>query len=176
MPVIFGESVSSVDAIVRLLKKHGDSVRGTYRARYRFDRQASDPYAVPSLERPASLKDNPPAAVYPWEQIFVAAAVCAGSDYPMLAAHEGIPLERVEFVVEGLFDPRGEFDGLDGLEAPVDARYCFLALHLRAALISSAPRAALETIHARVLSNNMVLGALRGIPRTSELVVMSAGA
>lgn len=176
MPIIFGEPASSVDAIVRLLKRHGGDVRGTYRACYRFDRHSSDPYAAPSLERPASLKDNPPTVVYPWEQIFVAAAACAGSDYPMLAAHEGIPLERVELVLEGVFDPRGEFDGLDGLEAPADARHCFLALHLRAALISSAPRAALEKIHARVLSNNMVLGALRGVPRTSELAVMSAGA
>jgi hypothetical protein len=46
--------------------------------------------------------------VYPWEQIFVAAANCAGSDYPMLAAHLGIPLDRVEFLIEGVFDPRGE--------------------------------------------------------------------
>jgi hypothetical protein len=52
----------------------------------------------------------------------MAAASCAGSDYPMLAQHLGVPLERVEFVVEGVFDPRGEFDGLGGYRAPRVAR------------------------------------------------------
>jgi hypothetical protein len=108
---------------------------------------------------------------FPWEQIFTAAATCAGSDYPMLAQHLGIPLERVELVVEGVFDPRGEFDGLGGWDAPADAGPCFLSLHLRATLTSDAPREVLERLHARVVSRNMVLGALRGIPRTSELVV-----
>ncbi|WP_316158608.1 OsmC family protein [Bradyrhizobium sp. SZCCHNRI3016] len=160
--------------IVSVMKKHGDAVRGTYRARYRFDPQSSDPYTTPLLERPASLKDNAPSVVYPWEQIFAAAAVCAGSDYPMLAAHAGIDLRSVEFVAEGVFDPRGEFDGLEGLEAPVEARHCYLSLHLRATLSSSAPRAELEKIHERAISHNMVLGALRGIPMTSELVVRQA--
>ena len=174
MPIVFGEPANSVDEIVSLLRRHGDGVRGTYRARYRFDRHVSDPYNAPSLERPASLRDNPPAVVYPWEQIFVAAAACAGSDYPMLAAHAGVPLERVEFTVEGEFDPRGEFDGLNGFTAPPESRHCFLALRLRAVLVSSAPRAALEEIHTRVVSRNMVLGALRGIPQSEELVTAAA--
>ena len=175
MPVIFGEPAGTVDAIVRLLRRDGDAVRGTYRARYRFDANSTDPYASPALERPESLRDNPPAVVFPWEQVFVAAAACAGSDYPMLAAHGGVTLRRAELLVEGLFDPRGEFEGLDGLEAPADARHCFLALHLRATLASPAPRPVLERLHARVVSRNMVLGALRGIPRTDELVLAPPG-
>jgi uncharacterized OsmC-like protein len=171
MPIVFGEAVNTVKDIVSVLKRHGDAVRGTYRARYRFDPQSTNPYTTPILERPASLADNPPTVVYPWEQVFAAAAACAGSDYPMLAAHAGIDLRSVEFAVEGVFDPRGEFDGLDGFEAPVDARHCYLSLHLCATLDSSAPRAALERIHERAISHNMVLGALRGIPMTSELVV-----
>jgi hypothetical protein len=167
MPIVFGEPVSTVKDIVSVLKKHGDAVRGTYRARYRFDPQSS-------LERPASLKDNSPTAVFPWEQIFAAAAVCAGSDYPMLAAHAGVDLRSVDFVAEGVFDPRGEFDGLDGLKAPTDARHCYVSLHLSATVCSSAPRADLEKIHERAISHNMVLGALRGIPMTSELVVRQA--
>lgn len=174
MPIVCGETVSSVKDIVSVMKKHGDALRGTYRARYRFDPQSSDPYPIPLLERPASLKDNAPTVVYPWEQIFAAAAVCAGSDYPILAAHEGIDLRSVEFVAEGVFDPRGEFDGLDGLVAPVDARHCYLSLHLCATLGSSAPRAVLEKLHERAISHNMVLGALRGIPMTSTLVVQQA--
>jgi hypothetical protein len=141
MPIVFGEPASSVNEILPVLRKHGDEMRGVYRSRYRFDLNSSDPYATPSLERPASLRDNPSTVVYPWEQVFVAAAACAGSDYPMLAAHAGIPLERVEFIVEGVFDPRGEFDGLSDFEAPADARQCFLALHFSARLVSHAPRA-----------------------------------
>ncbi|WP_054311996.1 OsmC family protein [Mesorhizobium sp. 1M-11] len=171
MPVVFGEAVSTAHDIVSVLKKHGDAVRGTYRARYRFDPQSDNPYAGASLERPRSLEGNPADVVFPWEQIFTAAAVCAGSDYPMLAAHEGVDLHSVEFVVEGVFDPRGEFDGLDGLEAPADARHCYLSLHLAATVESSAPRADLERIHKRALSHNMVLGALRGIPTTSALTI-----
>lgn len=169
MPVVFGESVSTVQEIVSVLKKHGDAVRGTYRARYRYDPESGDPYTPSHLERPPSLKDNAPGVAYPWEQIITAAAVCAGSDYPMLAAHAGIPLSSVEFVVEVVFDPRGEFDGLDGLDVPEDARHCFLALHLEATLVSPAPRHALEAIHDRVISHNMVLGALRGMPKTTTL-------
>ncbi len=105
-----------------------------------------------------------------WEQAFLAAATCAGSDYPMLAAHFGIPLDRVDFVVEGVFDPRGEFDGLGGFDAPPEARHCYRTLHFRGTLVSSAPREELRRIHERVLSHNMVLGALRGIPQTSELI------
>lgn len=172
MPVVFGQMITSVDDIVAAVSRHGDRVRGTYRAHYRYDQTVSDPYTAPRLERPESLRDNPPNVIYPWEQIFLAAAACAGSDYPMLASHFGIPLERVEFVVEGVFDPRGEFDGLAGFQAPADARHCYETLHFRARLTSSATREELEQIHERVLSNNMVLGALRGIPQTNELVTV----
>jgi hypothetical protein len=89
----------------------------------------------------------------------------------MLAAHFAIPLESVEFIVEGLFDPRGEFDGLAGYRAPSEARHCFRSLELRARIVSTARREDLEALHARVLDYNMVLGALRGIPQTNELVV-----
>jgi OsmC-like protein len=174
MPVVFGEMVSSVEEIVELFGRYGDRVSGTYRAHYRFDQTTRDPYTAPRLERPESLRENPPNAAYPWEQIFLAAAACAGSDYPMLAAHFGVPLERVDFVVEGVFDPRGEFDGLGGFEAPPEARHCYRSLHVRATVVSSAPPAELERIHERVLSHNMVLGGLRGIPQTNELVVLQA--
>ena len=173
MPVVFGEMVSSVEEIVAACDRHGDRLRGTYRALYRFDATTTDPYRAPRLERPESLEANPPDVIYPWEQIFLAAAACAGSDYPMLAAHFGIPLERVEFVVEGDFDPRGEFDGLGGFDAPPEARHCYRTLHFRATLVSPAPREELEKIHARVLSHNMVLGGLRGVPRTSELITLA---
>jgi uncharacterized OsmC-like protein len=172
MPVVFGEPVNTVDEIAGVVRKHGDRLRSVYRVRYICDRRSRGPYSGTRLERPESLADDS-AQVYPWEQVFVAAAACAGSDYPMLAAHFGIPLERVDLVVEGVFDPRGEFDGLAGLTAPADARPCYLALHLRATLVSSAPQEILERIHARVLSHNMVLGALRGIPTTSELTIES---
>ena len=171
MPVVFGEMVTSVDAIVDVFRRHGDRVRGTYRAHYRFDSTTRDPYSGVRVERPASLVDNPPGALYPWEQVFASAAACAGSDYPMLAAHFEIPLDAVDFVVEGDFDPRGEFGGLGGYDAPVSARHCFESLHLRATLTSTAPRERLEMLHERAVSYNMVLGALRGIPQTSELVV-----
>jgi hypothetical protein len=174
MPIVFGVSANSVEEIVAAFARHGDRVRGTYRAHYRFDESTPNPYTAPLLERPESLRDNPPDVVYPWEQIVVAAATCAGSDYSMLASYHGIPLERVDFTVEAEFDPRDEFDGLGGFHAPADARHCFLALHLRATLVSAAPRAALERIHARVLSHNMVLGALRGIPSTHELTIAPA--
>jgi hypothetical protein len=174
MPIVFGVSANSVDEIVAAFARHGDRVRGTYRAHYRFDEHAANPYSPPRLERPESLKDNPPDVLYPWEQIVVAAATCAGSDYPMLAAHHGLRLARVDFTVDALFDPRDEFDGLGGFHAPADARHCFLALHLHATLVSSAPRAALERVHEHVVSRNMVLGALRGIPSTHELVIAPA--
>jgi uncharacterized OsmC-like protein len=165
--------VSSVEAIVAACERHGDRLRGTYRAHYRFDATTLDPYTAPRLERPEALAGNPPDAIYPWEQIFLAAAACAGSDYPMLASHFGVPLERVDFVVEGVFDPRGEFDGLGGLEAPPEARHCYHTLHFRATTVSSASRDDLERIHERVLSHNMVLGALRGVPQTNELVTLT---
>lgn len=171
MPVVFGEAVSSVEDIVRALRTHGDRVRGIYRARYVFDERSRDPYAGTTLERPESLRGNPADITYPWEQIFLAAAACAGSDYPMLAAHYGVSIERVELVIDGVFDPRGEFDGLAGFAAPPDAKSSFLTLHVSATLVSHASRATLEQIHSRVLSNNMVLGALRGIPTTSDLVI-----
>jgi hypothetical protein len=171
MPNLFGTDVTSVEEIVGALRKHGDAVRGTYRARYVYDSRTQDAYAGATLERPAALAGNPAGVVYPWEQVFLAAATCAGSDYPMLARHLGVPLEKVEFVVEGVFDPRGEFDGLAGYHGPADAKPCYLALHLRATLHTRAPRAQLEPIHTRVIERNMVLGALRGIPRTHELHV-----
>jgi hypothetical protein len=171
MPVVFGESVWSVEDIVAAFRTHGDRVRGTYRAHYRYDPSMQNPYSAPRLERPDALRDNPPDVIYPWEQIFLAAAACAGSDYPMLAAHFGIPLDRVDFVVEGVFDPRDEFSGLDGFVAPNDARHCYRSLHLSARVVSDAPLETLERIHARVIAHNMVLGALRGIPQTSELTV-----
>ena len=176
MPVVFGEMVSSVEEIVAACDRYGDRLRGTYRAHYRFEAGTVNPYTAPRLERPEALAGNPPDTIYPWEQIFLAAAACAGSDYPMLAAHFGISLERVDFVVEGVFDPRGEFDGLGGLDAPPEARHCFRSLHVRATLVSSAPRADLERIHERVLSHNMVLGALRGVPQTSALVTLPSRA
>jgi len=171
MPNVFGRDVSSVEDIVDIFRRHGDALCDTYRARYRFDRDLVNPYAGATLERPPALRGNPADAIYPWEQIFVAAANCAGSDYPMLASHMGVPLERLEFVIEGVFDPRGEFDGLGGYQAPPESGPCYLSLHLRATLVSAAPRSVLEGIHARVVERNMVLGALRGIPRTDELIV-----
>jgi uncharacterized OsmC-like protein len=112
---------------------------------------------------------NPAGKIYPWEQMFVSAASCAGSDYPMIAQHFGVPIERVEFVVEGVFDPRGEFTGLAGFEAPRDALRGYLSLHLATTITSDASADDLQLIHRRVVDHNMVLGALRGIPRTDEL-------
>src|SRR5512143_2867911 len=143
MPVVYGESVWSVEEIVDAFRRHGDRVRGTYRAHYRFDPGMRNPYSAPRLERPDSLRDNPPDVIYPWEQI-------------LLAAHFGVALDRVDFVVEGVFDPRDEFDGLAGYSAPNDARHCYRTLHLSATVVSPAPRSVLERIHARVISDNMV--------------------
>jgi len=171
MPNVFGEQLSSVAEIVGAFRKHGDAVRDVYRARYVFDDHSVNPSSAARLERPSMMAGNPPNETYPWEQIFLAAAACAGSDYPMLARHLGVPISRVELVIEGVFDPRGEFDGLDGYHSPPDARPCFLSLHLRTTLTSAAPRASLERMHERVVERNMVLGALRGIPRTDELII-----
>lgn len=178
MPNVFGRDVTRVDDIVAAFRRHGDAVRGTYRARYVFDDHASDPYSGAALERPPALAGNPPGVVYPWEQVILSAAQCAGSDYPMLAEHFGVPIRRTEFVVECEFDPRGEFDGLAGFVAPASAAGCYLALHVAARLTSDADTARLEEIHRRVLRHNMVLGALRGIPRTDglELVRIPAAA
>ena len=175
MPLVFGEMVQSVEEIVDAFQRHGERVRGVYRALYRFDAHMRDPYAGVRLERPESLAAVPADVVYPWEQIFMSAAACAGSDYPLLAAHFGIPLAGVDFLVEGDFDPRGQFDGLAGYHAPPEARHCFRSLHLRATIASDAGPEALERIHTHVLSHNMVLGALRGVPRTDELVVVPPG-
>jgi hypothetical protein len=174
MPVVFGEMVASVEAVVNAFRRHGDRVRGTYRAHYRFDASTRDPYSGVRLERPESLAENPAEVIYPWEQMFVSAAACVGSDYPMLAAHFGIPLERVDLTVEGMFDPRGEFDGLAGYGAPSDARHCFQSLTLHTTLVSPAPRERLEMLHERALAYNMVLGALRGIPRSDTLTIQPA--
>lgn len=173
MPNVFGQPANTVDEITDAFRRHGDAIRGTYRALYVFDDGTQDPYAGARLERPASLVGNPPAVVYPWEQVFLAAATCAGSDYPMLARHFGVALDRAEFVVEGVFDPRDEFDGLAGFRGPGDAAGCYLALHLQATLTSEAPHDALLRIHRRVIERNMVLGALRGIPRTDALQIRS---
>jgi hypothetical protein len=107
--------------------------------------------------------------LFPWEQVYVAAASCAGSDYAAIASHLGVPLTRIEFLVEGVFDPRGEFGGFGELETPADAAHCYLGLHFRATLASPAPEEELRRIHRRVIERNMVLGALRGIPRSDEL-------
>jgi hypothetical protein len=76
--------------------------------------------------------------------------------------------------VEGVFDPRGAYDGLAGFVAPPEAAKCYASLHLRAVVTSRSPREVLEKIHARVVDHNMVLGALRGIPTTHELVIADA--
>ena len=174
MLVVFGQMVSSVQDSLDVFERYGDRVRGTYRAHYRFDASQRDPYTAPRLERPECLEASPADAVYPWEQIYLAAAACAGSDYPMFASHFKIPIDSVDLVVEGVFDPRGEFDGASGFHALADARPCYLSLHLRATIASSAPRDEIERLHQRVMDQNMVLGALRGIPRTTELVVQAA--
>ena len=173
MPNVFGQDVNSVEEIADAFRRHGDAVRMSYRARYRWDPSSTDPYAGTRLERPAVMIGNPAGVVYPWEQIFVSAASCAGSDYPMLAAHFGVPLVRVELVVEGEFDPRSEFAGLAGL-AP-DAGPAYRSLHLRATLTAAAPEHELQRIHRRVVDHNMVLGALRGSPRTDELRIERPG-
>ena len=168
---VFGEAASTVREIVSVLDKHRDAVRGTYRARYVYDAASGTACSAPRLERPAGHPDNPATVIDPFEQIFCALAVCAGSDYPMLAKDAGIDLRFVDFTAEGLFDLRGKFMGLEGLEAPADARRCFVSLHLRAELRSSAPRSELEKLHRRVISYNMVLGTLRNVHVTDELVV-----
>src|SRR5262249_1967797 len=122
MPIVFGEMAATVSEFIDVFQRHGHGVRGTYRAYYRFDPRTDTPYAPPRLERPDCLEGNPTDLVHPWEQVYLAVAACAGSDYPMLAEHLGIPLERAEVVIEGVFDPRGEFDGLSGFHAPDDAR------------------------------------------------------
>jgi len=171
VPIVFGRQAQTVEEIVDAFQRHGDRVRDTYRARYTWAPSSEDPYSGTVLERPPALRENPSSVMFPWEQLFVAAATCAGSDYPAFAAHLRIPLQRIELVVEGLFDPRPEFDGLAGFEAP--RSHCYSALHLRATLDSPAPRDVLEKLHARVVSQNMVLDGLRGIPRTHELIVRS---
>jgi hypothetical protein len=171
VPIVFGKQVQSVEEIVDAFLRHGDLIRCTYRARYTWTPSSTDAHSGTSLERPAPLRDNPAHVVFPWEQLFVAAATCAGSDYPVFAAHLEIPLQRAELIVEGEFDPRPEFDGLHGFTSPTEHAYS--ALRLRATLESPAPRAALEKLHARVVARNMVLNGLRGIPRTDELIVRS---
>jgi hypothetical protein len=172
MPNVFGRDCNSVEETLEACRAYGDRLRVTYRARYVWSPDDHNPYAAATtLERPEALAGNPDTVVFPWEQLFLAAATCAGSDYPMFAAHLGLPLGRVELVVAGVFDPRGEFDGLDGFQAPPDAASGYLSLHLRAVLDSPAPRDQLQALHDRVVGRNMVLGALRGIPRTTELVI-----
>jgi hypothetical protein len=171
MPRVFGRDARTVEELVDVFRSFGPAVRGTYRAHYAWRRRSDHPYVAARLERPPALRGNPEEVLFPWEQIFTAAATCTGSDYPMLAAHLGVSLDEVALVVEAVFDPRGEFHGLAGFEAPADAAPCYLSLHVRATLTSAAPREVLQKIHAHVVGRNMVLGALRGIPRTDELVV-----
>lgn len=171
MPNVFGRDVQSVEEIIEAFQRHGDAVRGRYRVRYTWSRSSQAGYAPPVVERPGSLAGNPPGVVFPWEQVLTAAAACAGSDLPMLFAHRGLPLTRAELLVECVFDPRGEFDGLMGWSAPADAKGCFLSLHLTTTVVTSATREDVEEIHRRVVDRNMVLGALRGIPKTDALVV-----
>jgi hypothetical protein len=174
MPRVLGQDVVSVEECLGAIRRHGNALRGTYRVTYVCDRRTQDPYAGATLERPPALEENPADVIYPWEQVLVAAGNCAGSDYPLLATHLGVPIDRVEFVLECVFDPRGEFDGLDGFKAPSDAKGCYLSLTLRTTLTSTAPRDMLERTHRRVIDRNMVLGALRGIPRTDELAIVAA--
>jgi uncharacterized OsmC-like protein len=169
MPIVFGCDATSVEEIVSQFRQHGDRIAGTYRARYTWNAQRAL-YTPAALERPESLRDNPPDVVYPWEQLYLAAATCAGSDYPMLAHELAVPLASVEFVVSGVFDPRHEFSGLRGFTSP--QRHCYLGLHLKATLESTGARDQLEAIHRRVVEHNMALDGLRGIPRTDELVII----
>jgi len=175
MPNLFGQDVNSVEEIAEAFRRHGDAVRMTYRARYVWDQNTTDPYAGTRLERPAAMVGNPAGVVYPWEQLFVSAASCAGSDYPMLAAHFGVPLVRVEFVVEGEFDPRSEFAGLAGLDPPAATGHAYRSLHLCATLTSAASEHELQRLHRRAVDHNMVLGALRAIPRRDELRIERPG-
>lgn len=170
---ICGKEVFSVTDIVAIFKERGDAIRGTYKARYRFGGAYDhDPYHGAALERPTAFLGNDPQAVYPWEQILVAAVQCAGSDYPMLAQHWDIPLDAVEIELEAVFDPRGEFTGLDpSFKGIREAPNCYQSFRWKVALTSSAPRADLERLQARVLSHNMVLNALRAVPITGELAV-----
>jgi len=172
MPNLFGQEMSSVEDMTAAFRRYGDAMRLTYRARYVHDSSSTNVYAGTKLERPEAMAKNPPDLIYPWEQVFIAAAGCAGSDYPMLSGHLGVPISRVEFVVEGVFDPRGEFSGLAGFEVPHAPR-CYFSLHLRATLTSPAPKEKLEALHRRAIDHNMVLDALRGIPRTDELTVVA---
>ena len=105
MPNFFGQDLTTVSEISEALHRHGDASRLTYRAHYVFDDRSRDPYAGTRLERPAAMVGNPPGVTYPWEQVFLAAAGCAGSDYPMLASHLAVPIQRVELVVEGRLRP-----------------------------------------------------------------------
>jgi len=169
MPIVFGCDAQSVEEILAQFRQHGDRIPGTYRARYTWNATRAF-YTPAALERPESLRDNPPDVVYPWEQIYLAAATCAGSDYPMLAHEWKVPLTSVEFVVSGVFDPRWEFSGLRDYQSP--QRHCYISLHLRATLQSTGPRDKLEAIHRRVVEQNMALDGLRGIPKTDELVII----
>lgn len=166
-----GKEVSSVSEILEAFRESPSSFPCTYRVRYRFGMGSHDPYAGASMERPAVLSMNEPGA-YPWEAILVAAANCAGSDYPMLAEHFGVPLDGVDIELSAVFDPRGEFEGLGTIpQHKAGDRNCYQSLHWKATLVSSAPREALARVHERALSHNMVLNALRAVPLTGELVV-----
>jgi hypothetical protein len=170
---VCGKEVQSVDEIVAICKERGDAVRGTYKARYFFGgRYDHNPYHGAALERPMSFMGNDPDAIYPWEQILVAAAQCGGSDYPMLAEYWGIPLQSVAIELEAVFDPRGEFSNLvPGFAGIKEQPNCYQSLKWKVTLASTAPKADLEKLNKRVLSHNMVLNALRAIPITTTLAI-----
>jgi|SRR5581483_5249445 len=163
-----GAEVNSVAEIVEHFRAHGKRFPSTYRVTYAL---GPDAYAGARIERPAAFRLNAPG-LYPWEQLLVAAANCAGSDYPMLAEHYGVDLQRLDITFEADFDPRGEFAGLDPkLPASDGMRHCYLAFRWHARVRSDAPKDVLQRIHDRVLSHNMVLDALRAVPMEGRLVV-----
>lgn len=169
MPNVFGEELYSIPEFIDAFRKHGDRMRGTYTVRYEFGGGMTNPYTGASLKRPPALAKEDPHALYPWEQILMAAANCAGSDYPILAQYWGIPLDRVEVEFTAVFDPRGEFGGLEPDVTIPDGPRSYQAFHWAATVTSPAPRPAIERVHQRALSNNMVLNALSAVPLTHSL-------
>lgn len=175
VPNVFGEDLYSIPEFMDAFRKHGDKVRGAYVVRYQFGGGNSHPYQGASMRRPPALAKEDPHAVYPWEQLLMAAANCAGSDYPILADYWGIPLEAVEVEFTAVFDPRGEFGGLERDVTIPDGPRSYQSFHWAATLTSSAPKADLERLHRRALSNNMVLTALAAVPMTDSLKVVVPG-
>jgi hypothetical protein len=175
MPIVFGEEAYSVPQILDVCRRHGDKIRGTYVVHYSLGGGANNPYQGARLHRPPSLAKEDPHAIYPWEQILMAAANCAGSDYPMLADYWGIPFDALDVEFSAVFDPRGEFEGLDPkVPFPADSKPCYLGFTWKATITSDAPEADLRRIHERAMGRNMVLQALRAVPLKHELVVKRA--